>query len=52
MGYQLPPGRAVQAREAVAVAALKDLRAVVEEYLGGRVVGRRGDVWLSLQEAE
>ena len=52
MGYELPPGNAFQAREAVAVAALKDLRAVVEEYLGGRVVGRRGDVWLSLQEAE
>lgn len=52
LGYELPPGRAVQAREAVAVAALKDLRAVVEEYLGGRVVGRRGGVWLSLHEAE
>lgn len=52
LGYSLPPGRAVQAREAVAVAALKDLRAVVEEYLGGRVVGRREGVWLSLHEAE
>jgi hypothetical protein len=52
LGYELPPGRAVQARETVAVAALKDLRAVVEEYLGGRVVGRRGGVWLSLHEAE
>lgn len=52
LGYELPPGRAVQAREALAVAALKDLRAVVEEYLGGRVVGRRGGVWLSLHEAE
>jgi DNA-binding transcriptional regulator YiaG len=52
LGYELPPGRAVQAREAVVVAALKDLRAVVEEYLGGRVVGRRGGVWLSLHEAE
>lgn len=52
LGYDLPPGGASQAREAVAVAALKDLRAVVEEYLGGRVVGRRNGVWLSLLEAE
>lgn len=52
LGYDLPPGGAAQARESVAVAALKDLRAVVEEYLGGRVVGRRNGVWLSLHEAE
>lgn len=52
LGYELPPGRAVQAREGVTVAALKDLRAVVEEYLGGRVVGKRKGVWLSLHEAE
>ena len=52
LGYDLPPGAAHQARNSIAVAALKDLRAVVEEALGGRVVGRRGNVWLSLHEAE
>ena len=52
LGYELQPGRASQAREDMAAAALRDLRAVVEEYLGGVVAGRLGDQWIDLQGAE
>jgi len=52
LGYELPPGRADAGRTKVAEAALKDLRAVVEEALGGRVVGRRNGQWMTLSEAD
>ena len=52
MGYELPPGRATQARADVTDAALQDLRAVVEEYLGGKVAGKLGNQWIDLQGAE
>lgn len=52
LGYDLPPGRADAGRTKVAEAALKDLRAVVEEALGGRVVGRRNGQWVTLSEAD
>lgn len=52
LGYDLPPGRADAGRTKVAEAALKDLRAVVEEALGGRVVGRRNGQWMTLSEAD
>jgi DNA-binding transcriptional regulator YiaG len=52
LGYDLPPGRADAGRTTVAEAALKDLRAVVEEALGGRVVGRRNGQWMTLSEAD
>lgn len=52
LGYELPPGRASQAREDMASAALRDLRAVVEEYLEGKVAGKLGDQWIDLQAAE
>ena len=51
LGYDLPPGRADAGRRKVAEAALKDFRAVVEEALGGRVVGRRNGQWLTLPDA-
>ena len=52
MGYDLPPGAAKAKRGDIVRQALKDMRAVVEEAMGGVVAGRRGDVWLSLHDAE
>lgn len=52
LGYELPPGRAAQARERIVVDALKDMRAVVEEYLGGRLVGKHKGAWLTLVDAQ
>lgn len=52
MGYSLPPGAAKAKRQGIARKALQDMRAVVEEALGGIVAGRHGDHWLSLKDAE
>jgi DNA-binding transcriptional regulator YiaG len=52
MGYDLPPGAARAKRGEIVRQALKDMRAVVEEAMGGVVAGRRGDLWLSLHDAE
>lgn len=49
MGHPYPPGRAVAARRESTRKALEDLRFVVEEVLGGLVVARLGDRWLSLE---
>ena len=51
MGYSLLPGRADAARTATVKKALEDLRAVVEEALGGVVAGKMDGRWLSLEEA-
>ncbi len=51
LGYALPPGRADAGRTTVAVDALKDLRAVVEEALGGVVAGKHRGHWLKLEDA-
>ena len=52
MGYDLPPGRAGEGRAKVAANALQDLRAVVEEALGGRVIGKHAGKWITLTDAE
>jgi len=52
MGYPLPPGKADTRRTHIVGGVLKDLRAVVEEAIGGIVAGRRPDgKWLTLKEA-
>lgn len=51
LGYGLPPGRADAGRTRVAADALKDLRAVVEEALGGVVAAKHRDGWLTLEDA-
>lgn len=53
MGYSLPLGSGSQARARADVVqkALGDLRAVVEEYLGGVVAARHAGHWLTLEEA-
>jgi hypothetical protein len=51
MGYDLLPGRADAARTATVEAALKDLKAVVVEALGGVVGGKKDGQWLTLEDA-
>lgn len=53
MGYTLPLGSGSQARKRADVVkqALGDLKATIEEYLGGVVAARHAGHWLTLEEA-
>lgn len=51
MGLRLLPGRALRDRRRTAAVALENMKAVVEDYLGGVVAARLGDRWLKLEEA-
>lgn len=51
MGHEVPSGRSGPKRQKVLKAALQDLRAVVEEALGGVVAACHGGRWFTLEEA-
>ena len=51
MGYELPPGRASIRRVRVLHEAVADMRAVVEDALGGVVAAYFEDRWVSADEA-
>jgi hypothetical protein len=50
MGHTIPTGAAKSRRSEIITQALKDLRAVVVDYLGGIVAGHDGNNWVSFED--